>query len=189
MVLASLDTGNTAGLQVQVVSSDNSDLISTDNVKSFLRVDYADDDYLIQLMTSTAIDWIEQYCGIALRPKTIIATYNSVSKMLELPYGPNPVISTILDSNGNALTYTQIGTVFPQFQIISYSGAASLAITYTTGYVLGTVPAGIIQALLKIIATDFDNRANITVERAVLIEYSNDAKSLLGPYRRNISWL
>ena len=62
MILASLDTGFTAGLQVQVVSSDNSDLISTDNVKSFLRVDYADDDYLIQLMTSTAIDWIEQYC-------------------------------------------------------------------------------------------------------------------------------
>lgn len=188
MIVPSIDTGITSGMQVQVINADTSDLISLDNVKSFLRVDFSDDDYLINLMVNTAIDWIENYCAIALRPKVIIASYNSIGTRLELPYGPNSVINSIVDSAGNALTYTYFGSAFPQFKIGTFTGAPSIVITYTTGYVIGTVPAGIIQALLKMVSTDFDNRANMTVERAVLIEYSNDTKSLLAPYRRNLAW-
>lgn len=189
MVNASYDSGITSGGQVQVVSGDTSDLISTDNVKAFLRVDFSDDDYLIGIMIATAVDWIEQYCGIALRPKTIVATYASIGKNLELPYGPNPVINSIVDSNGNVITWTQTGVVFPIFHIATFTGSPAMTINYTTGYATGTVPAGIIQALLKMVSTDFDNRSNMTVERATLIEYSNDTKALLAPYRRNIAWL
>lgn len=188
MVTASIDTGACTGLQLQVVASDTSDFLSLDNVKSFLRVDFADDDYWLQILLSGAIDLVESYCGISVRPKTFIATYLTVSSSFELPYGPNQVITSMVDSAGNVLAYTTLGTVYPQVRITTFTGADSITIGYTAGYLPGTVPSGIIQAIAKMVNTNFDIRADLTVERATLIEFSNDSKSLLAPYRRTIGW-
>ena len=182
-VHADINQGVCLGLVLEKVSGDSYELLSADAVKSYIRVDFADDDFILSLMLAEAIEYAEKFTGLSLRQSSYVATYDSVALSFELPMGPNCVVESVVDSSGNDIVFFMTSSQFAKinFPIMPYG---PVIITYSAGYLPGTIPAGIITALLKMVATDYDIRANFEVVRGTLIEYNNDSKSLLKQHMR-----
>lgn len=183
--------------------------LSLSTVKSYLRIDYSDDDSLLSILIQSARERAEQYCNRSFITQTLEAYYDKIEKDFTLPRAPIQNVSTVkliylneestLTQNadyyvmGNqdqwvtitATTYNLPPGFSPGDDISRYH----LDVTYTAGYGSSwtNVPMGIQEAIMKMAGAAYEVREDVAVlsknGASGIIEIPNDAKSLLNAYR------
>lgn len=138
--------------------------LNIDEVKNYLKIDFDEDDLLLNDMITGAREQAEQFTGLSLVEKTIVLFETEYDYEIELPY---PEHDEVIKVEINGEDYTNniqvIGnkekTVILPLIYDSSSTGDGVEITYTT---TGICPKPIKNALLKNIADWYENRANVS---------------------------
>lgn len=102
---------------------------------------------------------IEQYTGLSLIPRTIVACLTVPQGNMELPFGPVTGTPAFEDENGVEQIITTRGLNFPFIvNPVLYTQA-----TYTAGYADGAVPEELETAMLMQVAYWWENRGDQSV--------------------------
>ena len=136
--------------------------ITSTEVKSWLKVDFTDEDTLISSLITQVRELAEEFSGLSLVVKTIEYFEEDeeiLSDWIKLPY---PAHDSITEVNGEVVTdYYSSGLNQKRIKIISFlttdTDDKGLYVKYTT---LGTCPSGVKLAMLKEIADVYENRGN-----------------------------
>lgn len=183
--------------------------LSLTTVKSYLRIDFSDDDSLITTLIQSARERAEQYCNRSFITQTLEAYYDKIEKNFTLPRAPIQSVSTVkliylnevstLTQNadyyvmGNqdqwititATTYNLPPGFSPGDDLSRYH----LDVTYTAGYGSSwtSVPMGIQEAIMKMVGAAYEVREDVAMLSSKgisnLITIPNDARSLLNAYK------
>lgn len=160
---------------------------------------------LLKLMLITAREWCENYTQQSFGPKTLQAELTLSQYGTGLPYGPNIVVTEVLNSDGEAQSVDLFGVNSYEYQQgftvqnsyvdefgqgggwLSMGGRneETYTVTYTAGYTPSTLPASCKMAILKTVVEMYNNREN-TVIGTIVAELPADAKSFLNPYRAKV---
>lgn len=147
---------------VIIVTDADTEPVTLQEVKDFLKVGYSDDDALITGMITAARQLLEKQLNISIVGKTLKITFTHDGCYdYQLPYGP---IGEVTDakfkydpeetSEITTTDYTLLGFDFKRF--LGRSGWWTL--TYAAGYT--TVPEAIKQGILKQVAWMYENRGD-----------------------------
>lgn len=147
--------------------------VNTDNVDS----GFSDDDDLIEQLIVSARARSELYTGSSIvnHKWKVIAT--NLAGMLKLPFGPGVSITSVTDSDGNALSNPKLQGDY----LVSPCNEAMI-VQYTAGY--SVVPAGIKEAIMKEVCYRYEHRGDELDDEGIC----KAAIVLLNPYKR-ASWL
>jgi hypothetical protein len=160
---------------------------------------------LVKLMLVTAREWCENYTQRSFGPKTIKAELTLSQYRNGLPYGPNVVVTEVLNDSGEVQSLDMFGANYYEYQRgftvqnsyvdeFGFGGGwlhpaivneELYTVTYTAGYTPETVPKSVKQAILKTCVELYNNREN-TVIGTIVAELPFDAKALLNPHRSNV---
>ena len=141
--------------------------LTSAEVKTWLKVDFTDEDTLISSLITQVRELAEETSGLALIDKTIEYFEDDrdiIGDWIKLPYPEHDSITSVV-LDGNTLTtasYDTTGLTQKMIKVSSDSSVDSyedygLKVTYTTK---GTCPAGVKLAMLKLIAENYDKRYN-----------------------------
>lgn len=164
--LRTYDEGRTVGVNY-TYSNTGSEPISAADVKSWSKIDTADDDSLIGDLITETIDVVENQYNFTIVDKTVTETWESYARSVSLPFGPVKEITTVkrIDHEGTETTLTEnedyrlIGDdlIFEEvFQYESPYYRMKLEVVYTTGW--ATLPTGIKLGLKKAILSHYEDR-------------------------------
>lgn len=176
----------TLGLDWAVSVAPVSYPVTLTEAKNFLRVDYSNDDDLINSIIEAATEQAEKFLNRSISSKTVVFTYDSFSNSIQLPYPPYQSIDqvdVIYKDSTTTLTvdedYYLYGTndLTIKFERI-YKGY-QLQITAQVGY--STVPALIKQGILKLIARMYEFREDFMM--GTNAKEINDSFKLLSNYK------
>lgn len=144
--------------------------VTLDEVKTYIRKDFPDDDTdVLPDMITAAREWAEETAGITIVNRRITAVLEVFNRQ-ELPYGP---VITIQD----ATKYHLQGSLFPRV-----IGNGEITLTYDAGY--GTsVPESIKLAIMAKVASTDAHRGDEDKQH-----YAEIAHQLLAPYNR-VLWI
>ena len=153
--------------------------VTATEVKNYLKIDFTDDDTLIETIISGVREMAEQRTGLSLIPSTIVYFEDSdYDDEIRLPYPEHNDVTEVIQ-NSEDITADCIITGETEKVVklpYIYDG---IKITYTT---LGTCPAGVKLALLKAIADIYERRGN-TFEGAIA-ELSENSIAMLTRYMK-----
>lgn len=130
--------------------------ITVAQAKAFCRADNttASQDILFALWIRAARTKIEQYTGLSLIPRNIIAVLSNPQGDMELPFGPVNNTPTFVDTEGVTQAITTYGIKFLYVKTpFEYS-----KVTYTAGY--AECPEELQQAMLLQICFWWENRGD-----------------------------
>ena len=182
-MIKSPNLGREEGLRVSV-TTDAAEPISTADMKTYLKVDYSDDDDIIDELITTARKMVENYIQRKVGSQTLKAYWTAYGKYVRLPFAPvNSVttVKTIEKDNTETLTvntdYFLLGDDQDKYLEMSTWGKIGLEVVYTAGY--STVPNEILIAIKRTVARYYEFRGD-DVE-----DYSLDkmTRKILSPYR------
>lgn len=187
------------------------DLLTLDEVKAHLRVDFADDDTLITAMRDAVTYNLDAWTGTlgrALLTQTWRADFHRFpwSQRLRLPLRPVSSITSIKYYDLSNAQQTLAGTVYDgpltdalgAYAILKYGQTwpttyyrdDSVSVLFVAGYVdAASVPAPIKAAAKLMIGDLYENRETVNVDlraAAVQIPMSLTVQALLAPLRA--SW-
>lgn len=162
--------------------------VTLDQAKAQCRVDFADDDVIIQRLISDCRQAIENLCHISLVQKTATVTLDLITDT-EIPEGPTVSIVSFKDSTGtdiDASMYEVWGNSFqhirPTMQHLYRS-----TLVYTTGP-SGPVQWQLQEAILQEIAFRYENRGDGTqLRNNVNPGICDAAEELSRPFKR-LAW-
>lgn len=161
------------------------EVVTLTEAKNYLRVDYSEDDVLIQDLINSAQIRLEQYAGIAMTPRTLeVVAY--VDEFIELPYAPINNITKVEYWNGQSWVlmtsgdYKVLGVTFKKLYVIG-TQHNEFKFTYTCGYT--TTPSSIKTALLKMTGDLYEYRES-SVEASKPSANLTTAYELMKPYKR-----
>lgn len=165
-------------VDIDIESDLVSEPVSLTEVKSYLHIDFTEDDNLLSIMIKAARKRLERYTGVSFGSKVITAYIKTIAKYpTELPYGPAVTISSVSLWDENAYNVTEeyyvVGTDFKK--IVVYTDGL-YKVNYTTNW---TVPEDIKLAIMAEVAYRYENRGDDNVGTL-----STQAKDLAHPYRR-----
>lgn len=162
-------------------------------MKNFLKVDYTDDDDLIEILISHARKMFEKETNLSFGEKNIFVWLDAYKNQMLIPYAPLLAVNDIfeVDSEGvetalNATDYFIKGDQIVWVNKPSVPIKMDLQVGYDTvgsGATGQTLPESLKIALMKEVATQYENRSNI--ERGQVnssLELSNNSKMLLKSY-------
>ena len=132
--------------------------ITVSEAQAFARVENTTtaQDSLFALWIRAARTKVEQYTGLSLIPRSIVAVLTVPQGNMELPFGPVTGTPTFVDENGVSQTITTRGLSYPFIvNPVIYTKA-----TYTAGFAEGAVPDELQQAMLLQIAYWWENRGD-----------------------------
>ena len=148
-----LEPVRTHGMDLVVVSDALSIPITLTEVKEHLNVDFTDQDDKLTALLSSAFREVELFTEKGLKTKTVRLSYTEINGTVALPFDPIQSITTVTDIDGVAITdYTLSGD---KTKLSAYS-ASGIKVTYVCGF--ATLPQDLKNAVLDIIAIDFDNK-------------------------------
>lgn len=158
--------------------------VTLQEVKDYLRVDFNDDDTLINSLITSARSKCEKVLGLVLVDTTVKALYKNDGTMIELFYGPikngQDGLPTITGLNDGDSIKGWDGNVWIE------SIAEELNLTYESGW--NTVPEWAKLAIKQQVAYNYENRGD---DRQQYIKdnlvISPEALETLSPYRVNLS--
>ena len=151
----------------------SSEPVTATEVKSYLKIDFTDDDTLIETIISGVREMAEQKTGLSLIPSTIVYFEDSdYDDEIRLPYPEHNDVTEVIQ-NSDDITDDCIITGETE-KVVKLPYIYGVKITYTT---LGTCPAGVKLALLKAIADIYERRGN-TFEGAIA-ELSENSIAML----------
>lgn len=163
--------------QIKINSETGSELITTQNVKDYVRIDTSADDTLIGQMIVQARIWCENYISRDIVAKNRTYYLDKTNGIFDLPFAPVASISS-LSIDGTSADYTVLGL---DNETIELDGGAAekVSVTYvTTGLDNGLIK----QAMLQLISTYYDNRADFKTG-TIVSEVPTNVKAVLASYK------
>lgn len=166
-------------LDIVTLSETSTEPVALPEMKAYLHVDFANDDFLISLMISSARRRLEKFTGRSFVPKTVIATLQ-LDGNYELPYGPVNAISEVTKINGDdsevlqATDYNVYGEAFKSF---SPHSTGMYKVEYTAGN--NSLPEDLKLAIMAEVGYRYENRGDENVKGI-----SDMAYHLAHPYKR-----
>lgn len=163
-----------------------SEPVSLAEMKDYMRLtgfsgiesvdEFTFDDDLIERLIRAARHKIEQYCGISIVNKSLVAHIKNYAGDTELPFGPVVDVDSVTDIDGNEINFTVVGTDFkimrlPQQEVL---------VSYRCGY--DSIPDEIIVAIQITVAYWYENRAG---EKQLPLTVMD----ILSKYKRGWTWL
>lgn len=178
-------------VQIEVLTEDYTGIISEAEYQEYLRFDGTDQDNVLPLMVTSAINMAEHHCNATIGNKTFKYQNDKVCQGLKywLPY-PKVNAITSVTLNGNALTedthYT-VGGLKNKYIIFNTGGEINgrelFEVEYSAGYTNALdVPKGIKEAVLGILSENFENRQDGVMGSNVSIMPRNSIV-MLAPYK------
>ena len=180
------------------VSTDvSSEPVSSAEAKLFAKIPSTADDTVVTYLIKAAREAVEQYTGLSLASKTLIAQWNELpdDSTIELPYGPVSSVTSVVvvdeDGTETALTtaddeYYDLGGIWKRLQINDILlSVERIKVTYVAGYGATncpTLPSALKTCILKEFATQYQYRENYTEG----MTKQNEWQKLAAPYRRGI---
>jgi uncharacterized phiE125 gp8 family phage protein len=164
--------------QIKVNSLLGNEILTVADVKNYVRIDTDDDDPIITNMISQARIWCENYISKDIVPKNRTYYLDETNGLFDLPFSPvDSVIS--VTSGGQNIGYTEYG--LDDLSIELDGGPSSnVKVTYTTA---GLNDGLVKQAMLQLISTYYDNRADFVVGAVKGVEIPTDVKTVLNGYK------
>ena len=157
----------------------SSEPVTATEVKNYLKIDFTDDDTLIETIISGVREMAEQRTGLSLIPSTIVYFEDSdYDDEIRLPYPEHNAVTAVTQNGEDILSDCIITGETEKVVKLPYI-YDGIKITYTT---LGTCPAGVKLALLKAIADIYERRGN-TFEGAIA-ELSENSVAMLTRYMK-----
>lgn len=136
--------------------------ITVEQAKAFCRAENTstEQDILFALWIRAARTKIEQYCGISLIPRNIVAVLQAPQGRMELPFGPITSTPTFVDENNTAQVIDLVGLNYKVIvNPIEYT-----KVTYTAGYANGQVPEELQEAIMLQVAYWWENRGDQDIQ-------------------------
>lgn len=148
-----LEPVRTQGMDVTIVSDALAIPITLTEVKEHLNVDFTDQDDKLTALLASAFREVELFTEKGLKTKTVRLSYTEINGTVQLPFDPIQSITTVTDIDG--VTITDYDLSGDKTKLSAYS-ASGIKITYVCGF--ATLPQDLKNAVLDIIAIDFDNK-------------------------------
>lgn len=174
-------------IEHEVTVDSSSEPVELDDLKRHLNMlfdtsgsyVFSDDDTYLTFINKAARQAIEDYTGLSLKAKTIIAILRNELGDIEIPFGPVNSVTTVKDKDGNTLTTTITGRQFKKICSPTYS---YLEVTYTAGYT--SIPESLKAAIMHYAAYLYAQRGEMKDAES----YSKSALELASPFKRT-SWI
>lgn len=163
---------------INILNELDTSIIDLSEIKNFLRIDFDEDDNLLNRLLKSAIKQCELYISRSITQKTYrLSLYNRVGKFINLLYFPvtNVTSIDIIDKNNNTVkfknyTFDQISNKVILNNIPT--NFYRIDITYEAGYT--KIPDDIKQALLFHVAKMYDDKIGYSpIPKASLNIYKN----------------
>ena len=164
--------------QVKINSTLGNEIITAQDVKDYVRIDTNADDALITQMITEARIWCENFISRDIVAKNRTYYLPKTNGLFDLPFAPIASVESVL-INGAAAQYTEYG--LDDLSIELDGGPAdNVKVTYTT---TGLNDGLVKQALLQLVSTYYDNRADFSVSTGDVNKVPTDVKSILAGYK------
>ena len=173
--------------QIKINSTTGVELISLSLAKSYLRVDVTTDDTLIGEMISQARLWCENYISRDIVSKTRSYYLSKTDGVIDIPFAPVASIQSVT-VEGTSSTFEIKGLNKERIELknlenvlIGYQDgyAKDVIINYTTA---GLNDALLRQAMLQLVSTYYDNRADFVIGSAIN-DIPTNVKSILSSFK------
>jgi uncharacterized phiE125 gp8 family phage protein len=155
--------------------------ITLAEAKAYLKVDYADEDSLINMIISGVREQVEAFTGLGIVARTIEYFNDEIPTEIALPYPEHTTITEVKINDVVSTSYKKTGLtqfiIYPESTYLSGENQQGIYIKYTTA---GTCPAGLKLEMLKIIDEKYRNRGN-TFEGSIT-ELNENAYANLAKY-------
>ena len=149
--------------EIKINSTTGSELLTTQEVKDYVRIDTSSDDAIISAMITQARIWCENYISKDIVSKNRTYYLSHTNGVYDLPFGPVTSISEIT-IDGTATTDYEILGLDNETIDLDSSSAENVKSTYIT---TGINDALIKQAMLQLISTYYDNRSDFKTGIAI----------------------
>lgn len=167
--------------QVKITATTGSEIVTVADAKGYIRIDTSDDDTLLGNMIEQARIWCENYIGQDIVAKTRQYYLEYTDDRFEIPFAPVSAISSVT-VEGVSAAYDTYGL---RTDIIALNklAAKDIIVTYTT---TGLDDGLLQQAILQLVSTFYDNRADFIVMQGVsFVEVPANVKHILAPYKNS----
>lgn len=164
--------------QIKINSTTGSELLTTQNVKDYVRIDTTADDTLIGEMISQARIWCENYISRDIVAKNRTYYLEKTNGVFDLPFGPVASISQLTINGTTTTDYEILGLDNVTIEL-DQGPAERVKITYITNGVNNPL---IKQAMLQLISTYYDNRTDF-VTGTIVSELPTETKNILTSFK------
>jgi len=171
----------------------SSDVLSTADAKSWMKVETSDDDSLIASLVTETINTVEQQYSFQLIEKTVTVEYETYSARVDLPLFPVQSVSSVKTINhegtetiltagddfyltGDTLVFNTVHGYDAPYQRLR------LKVVYTAGFT--SIPSGITVGLKKAVLSAYEDRQDL-VEGSVSV-LPNSSKTYFKKYTKFI---
>jgi len=165
--------------QIKINTTLGSEIITAAEVKNYVRIDTTADDALIATMIAQARIWAENFISRDIVSKN--RTYyidRTDTGLFDLPFSPVASISEITINNIITTNYEILGLDNETIEM-DQGSADRVKITYIT---TGLNDSLLKQALLQLVSTYYDNRADFIASQSVS-EIPSNVKVVLSSYK------
>ena len=167
--------------QVKINSTTGTEIVTSADVKLYSRIDTTADDTLIARMITQARIWCENYVSRDIVAKNRTYYMDSTNGIFDIPFAPVSSISSVTIDGTASTDYTMLGL---DNETMELDGGASekVKVTYVT---TGLDDSLLIQAILQLTATYYDNRSDVFEGGSKFgqIEIPTSVKNILSSYR------
>tara|TARA_R110001632_G_scaffold56_1_gene219 strand:+ start:658 stop:1173 length:516 start_codon:yes stop_codon:yes gene_type:complete len=164
--------------EIKINSTTGSELLTTQEVKDYVRIDTSSDDAIISAMITQARIWCENYISKDIVAKNRTYYLSHTNGVYDLPFGPVASISEIIIDGTATTDYEILGLDNETIELDS-SSAENVKSTYIT---TGINDALIKQAMLQLISTYYDNRSDFKTG-TIVQEIPTSTTSILTSYK------
>jgi len=166
--------------QIKINSTTGSEIVTTADVKLYSRIDTTADDNLISDMITQSRIWCENYIGEDIVAKNRTVYFRKLTERVSLPFSPIASISSVTIDGTASTAYKTYGLDDLQVELNELP-AKEVKITYITA---GQDDSLLKQAILQLVNTYYDNRADFNVMQGVsFVELPSNVKSILNSYK------
>lgn len=155
--------------------------ITLAEARTYLKVDYTDEDTLISMLISGVREQVEAFTGLGIVARTIEYFDDEIADEITLPYPEHLAITEVKINDVISTSYKKTGLsqfiVYPESTYITGENGSGIYIKYTTS---GACPIGLKLEMLKIIDEKYRNRGN-TFEGSIS-ELNENAYANLAKY-------
>ena len=164
---------------IKISATTGSEIVTVADAKAYIRIDTSDDDTLLGNMIKQARIWCENYISSDIVAKTRVYYLEFANDRFELPFSPVASITSATVEGGVA-SYDSYGANNEVLALKDLT-AKDITITYVT---TGQDDALLQQAILQLVSTYYDNRADFVVMQGVsFVEVPANVKQILSPYK------
>ena len=163
--------------QIKINSTTGSEIVLENDVKNYVRISTDADDVIIAKMITQARIWCENYISRDIVAKNRTYYMDETNGTFDLPFGPIESISSVT-SNDIAVDYTVLGL---DNETIELDGgyADKVKVTYITS---GLDDRLLEQAILQLVSTYYDNRADFIIGKNIA-EVPTNVRDILNSYK------